>query len=88
MSLFSHDSNVVGEFVLEAASSHGRMLIVDRDSAADSTGHGSPLPYLIHGGPGRAGGGEEMGGLRGVAHFMQRTALQAAPDVLDAIAAL
>ncbi|MDN6530472.1 MAG: MaoC family dehydratase N-terminal domain-containing protein, partial [Brevibacterium sp.] len=59
--------------------------VLDRDDAEESTGHGSPLPTLIHGGPGRAGGGEEMGGLRGITHFMQRTAIQASPDMLTAI---
>jgi oxepin-CoA hydrolase/3-oxo-5,6-dehydrosuberyl-CoA semialdehyde dehydrogenase len=88
LSIFSHQSDVVGRLVAETASSHGRIVIVDRDSAADSTGHGSPMPHLVHGGPGRAGGGEEMGGLIGMKHYMQRTALQAAPATLDAIAEL
>ena len=88
MSLFSHDPGVISEIVLQTASSHGRLAIIGRDSAADSTGHGSPLPHLVHGGPGRAGGGEEMGGMRGVAHYMQRTAIQASPVTLDAIASL
>ena len=61
------------------------MVILDRTSAKESTGHGSPLPVLVHGGPGRAGGGEEMGGVRGVKHYMQRTALQGAPDMLAAV---
>jgi oxepin-CoA hydrolase/3-oxo-5,6-dehydrosuberyl-CoA semialdehyde dehydrogenase len=64
---------------------HGRLLVVDRDCARESTGHGSPLPPLVHGGPGRAGGGEEMGGLRGVFHYMQRTALQGSPRMLAGI---
>ena len=64
---------------------HGRILVLDRDDAAESTGHGSPLPMLVHGGPGRAGGGEELGGIRGVLHHMQRTAIQASPDMLTAI---
>ena len=64
---------------------HGRILVLDRDDAGESTGHGSPLPMLVHGGPGRAGGGEELGGVRGVLHHMQRTAIQASPDMLTAI---
>ena len=64
---------------------HGRILVLDRDDAPESTGHGSPLPMLVHGGPGRAGGGEELGGIRGVLHHMQRTAIQASPDMLTAI---
>lgn len=88
LSLFSHDPRVVGDVVLGAASSHGRLMIVDRDSAAASTGHGAAMPHLLHGGPGRAGGGEELGGLIGMKHYMQRTAIQAAPATLDAIATL
>ena len=61
------------------------MLVLDRDDAGESTGHGSPLPVLVHGGPGRAGGGEEMGGIRGVLHHMQRTAVQASPRMLTAV---
>ena len=64
---------------------HGRLLVLDRDDARESTGHGSPLPMLVHGGPGRAGGGEEMGGIRGVLHHMQRTAVQASPRMLTAV---
>jgi oxepin-CoA hydrolase/3-oxo-5,6-dehydrosuberyl-CoA semialdehyde dehydrogenase len=71
--------------VLGVAPWHGRVLVLDRDDAPESTGHGSPLPMLVHGGPGRAGGGEEMGGLRGIAHHMQRTAVQASPKVLGAV---
>ena len=71
--------------VLGTAPYHGRLMIVDRTSAKESTGHGSPLPHLVHGGPGRAGGGEEMGGVRGVLHYMQRTALQGSPTVLSAV---
>lgn len=83
MSLFTHDPAVAREFVLGAGAFHGRIAIIDRDSAKESTGHGSPLPMLIHGGPGRAGGGEEMGGVRGVKHYMQRTALQGSPRLLS-----
>ena len=84
-SVVSHDPAFVREVVLGAAAYHGRLLILDRDSAAESTGHGSPLPHLVHGGPGRAGGGEELGGLRGVLHLMQRCAVQASPAALSAI---
>ncbi|MGA9746305.1 MAG: MaoC/PaaZ C-terminal domain-containing protein, partial [Nocardioides sp.] len=64
---------------------HGRILVLDRDDAGESTGHGSPLPVLVHGGPGRAGGGEELGGIRGVLHHMQRSAIQASPAMMTAI---
>ena len=86
MSLFTYDTKVAEEFVMGSASFHGRVAIIDRDSAKESTGHGSPLPGLVHGGPGRAGGGEEMGGIRGVLHYMQRTALQGSPRMLSAVA--
>jgi len=85
LSLFTFDPAVAEEFVLGAGAYHGRMLILDRTSAKESTGHGSPLPVLVHGGPGRAGGGEEMGGVRGVTHYMQRTALQGSPALLSGI---
>src|SRR5215212_2958015 len=85
LSLFTFDAAVAEEFVLGAGAYHGRMVILDRTSAKESTGHGSPLPVLVHGGPGRAGGGEEMGGVRGVTHYMQRTALQGSPAVLSGI---
>ncbi|MBL4853570.1 MAG: phenylacetic acid degradation bifunctional protein PaaZ [Robiginitomaculum sp.] len=81
-SVFSYDSNFTRDLVMGASAFHGRMLIGDRDSAGESTGHGSPLPNLVHGGPGRAGGGEEMGGVRGVMHYMQRTAIQGSPAVI------
>ena len=83
LSLFTFDRQVAEEFVLGSGAYHGRMLILDRTSAKESTGHGSPLPVLVHGGPGRAGGSEEMGGVRGVTHYMQRTALQGSPAVLS-----
>jgi oxepin-CoA hydrolase/3-oxo-5,6-dehydrosuberyl-CoA semialdehyde dehydrogenase len=86
-SLVTHDADVAQEFVLGAAHAHGRILILDRDSAAENTGHGIPMPMLVHGGPGRAGGREELGGIRGVARFMQRTAVQASPAVLIALGA-
>ncbi|HEY1614208.1 MAG TPA: phenylacetic acid degradation bifunctional protein PaaZ [Rhizomicrobium sp.] len=85
MSLFTYDPEITRAVVLGSAAFHGRLVIVDRDCARESTGHGSPLPGLIHGGPGRAGGGEEMGGLRGVMHYMQRTALQGSPRMLAAV---
>jgi len=85
MSAFTYDTGFARDLVLGAGSFHGRIAVIDRDSAKESTGHGSPMPHMIHGGPGRAGGGEEMGGIRGVTHYMQRTALQGSPRVLSAI---
>ena len=85
LSLFTHSQEVARDFVQGAAAFHGRMLVIDRTNAAESTGHGSPLPVLVHGGPGRAGGSEEMGGVRGVKHYMQRTALQSSPAMIAAI---
>ncbi len=79
------DGKLARDFVLGSGHFHGRILILNRDCAKESTGHGSPLPMLVHGGPGRAGGGEEMGGLRGIRHYMQRVALQGSPDMLTAI---
>ncbi len=84
-SIVTADATFAREVVLGLAPWHGRLLVLDRDDAAESTGHGSPLPMLVHGGPGRAGGGEEMGGIRGVLHHMQRTAVQASPRVLSAV---
>jgi oxepin-CoA hydrolase/3-oxo-5,6-dehydrosuberyl-CoA semialdehyde dehydrogenase len=84
-SLVTHDPEVARAVVLGLAPWHGRILVLDRDDAGESTGHGSPLPVLVHGGPGRAGGGEELGGIRGVLHHMQRTAIQGSPDMLTAI---
>ena len=81
-SLFTADDRVARDVVLGTAAYHGRLMVVNRDSAKESTGHGSPLPHLVHGGPGRAGGGEEMGGVRGVLHYMQRTAVQGSPTTL------
>ena len=81
-SIFSYDASVADEIVLGIASFHGRVLVVDRDNAKEQTGHGTPLAPLVHGGPGRAGGGEEMGGVRGVYHYMQRTALEGSPQRL------
>lgn len=84
-SVVTHDPDVARTVVLGVAPWHGRILVLDRDDAGESTGHGSPLPVLVHGGPGRAGGGEELGGIRGVLHHMQRTAIQASPDLMTAI---
>lgn len=84
-SLVTHDAKVARDVVLGVAPYHGRLLVLDRSSAKESTGHGSPLPNLVHGGPGRAGGGEEMGGARGVLHYMQRTAVQGSPSMLTAV---
>ena len=76
---------IARQYVLAAATHHGRILVLNNDCAKESTGHGSPLPLLVHGGPGRAGGGEEMGGLRGIKHYMQRVAVQGSPTTLTAI---
>jgi oxepin-CoA hydrolase/3-oxo-5,6-dehydrosuberyl-CoA semialdehyde dehydrogenase len=84
-SLFTADDAVAKQVVLGTASHHGRLMLVNRQSAKESTGHGSPMPHLVHGGPGRAGGGEEMGGVRGVLHYMQRTALQGSPTTLTRV---
>jgi oxepin-CoA hydrolase / 3-oxo-5,6-dehydrosuberyl-CoA semialdehyde dehydrogenase len=84
-SVFSADDAVASSLVLGLAPFHGRVLVVNRHCAKESTGHGSPLPHLVHGGPGRAGGGEEMGGIRGVLHYMQRTAVQGTPDVITGV---
>lgn len=84
-SISTFDDNVAQQFVVGAASHHGRILVLNRESAPNSTGHGSPLPTLVHGGPGRAGGGEEMGGMRGVKHYMQRCAVQGSPTTLTAV---
>jgi oxepin-CoA hydrolase/3-oxo-5,6-dehydrosuberyl-CoA semialdehyde dehydrogenase len=84
-SLFTNDDRVARDVVLGTAAYHGRLMLVNRHSAKESTGHGSPLPHLVHGGPGRAGGGEEMGGVRGVLHYMQRTAVQGSPSTLAAV---
>src|SRR5215469_12430863 len=84
-SIVTSDAEFARQVVLGAAPWHGRILVLDHDDAAESTGHGSPLPPLVHGGPGRAGGGEELGGIRGVLHYMQRTAVQASPRVLSRV---
>jgi oxepin-CoA hydrolase/3-oxo-5,6-dehydrosuberyl-CoA semialdehyde dehydrogenase len=84
-SVFTNDDTVARTVALGTAAHHGRLLLANRYSAKESTGHGSPLPNLVHGGPGRAGGGEEMGGARGVLHYMQRTALQGSPTTLSRV---
>ncbi|UWQ40832.1 phenylacetic acid degradation bifunctional protein PaaZ [Leisingera aquaemixtae] len=84
-SVITHDAAVAREVAIGAGAYHGRLYFNNRDSMKESTGHGSPLPHMVHGGPGRAGGGEEMGGVRGVKHYMQRTAIQGSPDILSAI---
>jgi oxepin-CoA hydrolase/3-oxo-5,6-dehydrosuberyl-CoA semialdehyde dehydrogenase len=84
-SVFTNDENAARAFALGLAAHHGRVLIGNRASARSSTGHGSPLPGLVHGGPGRAGGGEELGGMRAVKHYMQRTAVQGTPRLLSAV---
>ncbi|RYZ45390.1 MAG: phenylacetic acid degradation bifunctional protein PaaZ, partial [Sphingobacteriales bacterium] len=84
-SIATADPEVATEFTYGAATHHGRILVLNNECAKESTGHGSPMPLMIHGGPGRAGGGEEMGGLRGVEHFMQRVAIQGSPTMLTAI---
>lgn len=84
-SVITGDDTFARKIVLGAAPFHGRILVLNRESAKESTGHGSPMPHLVHGGPGRAGGGEEMGGIRSVLHYMQRTALQGSPTTLTAI---
>ena len=84
-SIVTSDDKIARQYVIEAGTHHGRILVLNKDSAKESTGHGSPLPLLVHGGPGRAGGGEEMGGIRGVKHYMQRVAVQGSPTTLTAI---
>ncbi len=84
-SVVSADPDVVRKVVLGVAPWHGRVLVLDQESAAESTGHGSPLPALVHGGPGRAGDGEELGGIRGVTHYLQRTAIQGSPRAVAAV---
>jgi oxepin-CoA hydrolase/3-oxo-5,6-dehydrosuberyl-CoA semialdehyde dehydrogenase len=84
-SVFTYDPDVARELVVGIASYHGRVIAIDRDDASESTGHGSPMPPLVHGGPGRAGGSEELGGLRGVFHYMQRTAIQGSPARLASL---
>ena len=84
-SVITRDAEVARQVALGAGAFHGRLYFNNQDSMKESTGHGSPLPHMVHGGPGRAGGGEEMGGVRGVMHYMQRNAIQGSPDILTAI---
>lgn len=84
-SIVTPDDKEAMDYVIGAASMHGRILVLNKDCAKESTGHGSPMPLLTHGGPGRAGGGEEMGGKRGVLHYLQRTAIQGHPTTITKI---
>ncbi len=84
-SIVTNNDETAKEYVINAASHHGRILVLNRENSKESTGHGSPLPQLVHGGPGRAGGGEEMGGTRGIKHYMQRCAIQGSPTTLTEI---
>ena len=84
-SIITNDMKIAEEFVLGSASMHGRILVLNEACAKESTGHGSPMPLLTHGGPGRAGGGEEMGGIRGIKHYLQRTAIQGHPTTITAL---
>ena len=84
-SIVTANAAIAKQYVIGAATHHGRILVLNAACAKESTGHGSPLPSLVHGGPGRAGGGEEMGGMRGVKHYLQRTAIQGSPDMITAI---
>ena len=84
-SIVTSDDSIARDFVIKSASMHGRILVLNKDCAKESTGHGSPMPLLTHGGPGRAGGGEEMGGVRGIMHYLQRTAIQGHPTTLSKI---
>ncbi len=84
-SVITHDAEVARTIAMGAGAFHGRLYFNNRDSMKEATGHGSPLPHMVHGGPGRAGGGEELGGIRAVKHYMQRTAIQGSPDILTGI---
>lgn len=84
-SITTNDNDIARDFTVEAASHHGRIMVINREMAKYSTGHGSPLPTLVHGGPGRAGGGEEMGGMRGIKHYLQRCAVQGSPTTISAV---
>jgi oxepin-CoA hydrolase / 3-oxo-5,6-dehydrosuberyl-CoA semialdehyde dehydrogenase len=84
-SITTADDAIAKSYILGAATHHGRILVFNQDSTPESTGHGSPLPLLVHGGPGRAGGGEEMGGMRGIKHYMQRCAIQGSPTTLSEV---
>jgi len=84
-SVFTYDADTALDVTQAIGAYHGRLYFNNRDSAKESTGHGSPMPHMVHGGPGRAGGGEELGGIRGVKHYMQRTAIQGSPQIMQAI---
>ena len=84
-SVITHDGDVAREIAMKSGAFHGRLYFNNRDSMGEATGHGAPLPHMVHGGPGRAGGGEELGGTRAVMHYMQRTAIQGSPDILTAV---
>jgi oxepin-CoA hydrolase/3-oxo-5,6-dehydrosuberyl-CoA semialdehyde dehydrogenase len=84
-SVYTHDAGTAAELVFGISAFHGRLVVIDRDCAKEQTGHGSPMPHMVHGGPGRAGGGEELGGIRSLPHYMQRTALQGSPRMLTGI---
>lgn len=84
-SVYTHDPRIASDLVFGVGSFHGRLVLIDRDCAKEQTGHGSPMPHMVHGGPGRAGGGEELGGVRSLQHYMQRTALQGSPAMLTGI---
>jgi oxepin-CoA hydrolase/3-oxo-5,6-dehydrosuberyl-CoA semialdehyde dehydrogenase len=84
-SVYTHDQRTATDLIFGIASFHGRMVLIDRDCAKEQTGHGSPMPHLVHGGPGRAGGGEELGGMRSLHHYMQRSSVQGSPAMLTAI---
>jgi len=84
-SVITRDTDFARDLTVASAAYHGRLYFNNKDSMKESTGHGSPLPHMTHGGPGRAGGGEELGGIRSVKHYMQRTAIQGSPDILTAI---
>lgn len=84
-SIITADNSIARKYTIGAACMHGRILVLNNECAKESTGHGSPMPLLVHGGPGRAGGGEEMGGKRGVFHYLQRTAIQGSPTTITAI---
>ncbi len=84
-SIITADNSIARKYTIGAACMHGRILVLNAECAKESTGHGSPMPMLVHGGPGRAGGGEEMGGKRGVFHYLQRTAIQGSPTTISAI---
>ncbi len=84
-SIITNDTDIARNYAIDSACMHGRVLVLNTECAKESTGHGSPMPMLVHGGPGRAGGGEEMGGKRGVFHYLQRTAIQGSPTMITAI---